>query len=110
MYELQSFGNRVRKRREALGYKQFELAELLDITPNHLSALENGKAKPSYDLICAICEQLKITPDYLFLGNLHSNNVPQNIVDNLHVCSDEDVRLTEYLVKYLAEKRRDDKS
>lgn len=106
MYELQSFGNRVRIRREALGYKQFELAELLDITPNHLSALENGKAKPSYDLICKICEHLNVTPDYLFLGNLHSNNVPQNIIDNLHLCSYEDVRLTEYLVQYLAEQRQ----
>lgn len=105
MYDLQSFGSRVKKRREALGYKQFELAELLDVTPNHLSAIENGKAKPSYDLICSICEQLNVTPDYLFLGNLHSNNVPQNIIDNLRTCSDEDIRLAEYLVGYLAERQ-----
>lgn len=34
-----------------------------------------------------ICNALSVTPDYLLLGNLKSNDVPQNIVDKLNLCT-----------------------
>lgn len=105
-YNLSAFGNRIKKRRKSLNIKQNSLGESLGITPNHLSTIENGKAKPSYDVICNICDLLDVTPDYLFLGNMHSNNVPKNIIDNLRSCSDEDIELTNYIVQYLSERNQ----
>lgn len=103
---MKEFGNRIRTRRKKLNIKQNTLAELLNISPNHLSSIENGKAKPGYDLICAICDTLDVTPDYLFLGNMHSNNVPKDISDNLRFCSSEDIDLTRYIVQYLVERNQ----
>lgn len=105
-HNLKDFGKRIQKRRKSLNIKQNVLAETLGITPNHLSTIENGKAKPSYDLICGICDSLDVTPDYLFLGNMYSNNVPKNIVDNLRSCSDADLELTNHIVQYLAERNK----
>lgn len=101
---IEEFGKRIRKRRNALHIKQNTLAELIGVTPNHLSTIENGKAKPSYDVICAICDALDVTPDYLFLGSMHSNNIPRDITDNLRFCSPEDVELTNGFVKLLVER------
>ena len=42
-------GNRIRLRRKELGLSQSKLAELLDISNNHMSAIENGREKPSMD-------------------------------------------------------------
>lgn len=29
----------------------------------------------SLDMFLKICEELKVTPDYLLLGNVHANNI-----------------------------------
>lgn len=101
---IKDFGERIQKRRKELQIRQNVLAERINITPNHLSMLENGNSKPSYDVICALCDALDVTPDYLFLGNMHSNNIPKDIADNLRFCSKEDVELTYGFVKLLIER------
>ena len=68
-------GNRIKLRRKELHIKQSELAERLDISNNHISSIENGREKPSLDMFLKICEELKVTPDYLLLGNVHANNI-----------------------------------
>ena len=67
-------GNRIRLRRKELGLSQSKLAELLDISNNHMSAIENGREKPSMDKFIHICDLLKTTPDFLLLGSIHPNN------------------------------------
>ena len=84
-------GNRIKSRRKELRIKQSELAESLDISNNHISSIENGREKPSLDMFLKICDELKVTPDYLLLGNVHAKNVPQNIAEALLLCSDEDI-------------------
>lgn len=72
-------GNRIKSRRKELRIKQSELAESLDISNNHISSIENGREKPSLDMFLKICDELKVTPDYLLLGNVHAKNVPQTL-------------------------------
>ena len=55
MVSIESFGKNIKRRRKTLGIPQYELAERLDISPNHLSSLETGKTKPSFDLLCKLC-------------------------------------------------------
>ena len=96
-----TMGNRIKSRRKELRIKQSELAEQLDISNGHISAIENGREKPSLDMLLRICDALKVTPDYLLLGNMHTNNIPQDIFDGLRLCSDADIELTRQFIELL---------
>lgn len=77
---------------------------MLNISNNHMSSIENGREKPSLDILIRICEELKVTPDYLLLGNMHANNVPQDIADALRLCSEDDIALTRNFVELLVKR------
>ena len=104
--QLIQMGNRIKLRRKELKIKQTDLAELLDISNNHMSSIETGKQKPSLDIFMKICENLYVTPDYLLLGSMHSSNIPQSIVDGLRLCSDEDIELARDFIELLVERNR----
>ena len=53
-----------RKKREI---SQVKLAEMVNISPNYLNAVENGKNFPSPEVIQHICDNLEIMPYQLFL-------------------------------------------
>ena len=57
--QYKSIGKRIKLRRKELNIKQNELAEKLNISNNHLSSVENGREKPSLELLLNICELLK---------------------------------------------------
>lgn len=105
--DYDSIGRRIAKRRKQAGIKQNALAEQLDISNNYLSGIECGKEKPSLEILVKICNALQVTPDYLLMGNLHSNNVPQNISDSLRLCSEEDVELLSGIVKLLVDRQNE---
>ncbi|MCM1286757.1 MAG: helix-turn-helix domain-containing protein [Clostridium sp.] len=105
MVSIENFGKNIKRRRSSLGIPQYELAERLDISPNHLSSLETGKTKPSFDLLCRLCIELNVPPDYLMLGSMHSNNVPQNIVDKLKLCSTDTLYTIDGIIDILIEKQ-----
>lgn len=94
-------GLRIAKRRVQMGLKQNTLAERLDISNNYLSSIERGKEKPSLEVIVNICNALRITPDYLLMGNMYSNNVPQNIVDGLRLCTEDDLSLLSAMIDHM---------
>jgi transcriptional regulator with XRE-family HTH domain len=49
----------------AAGVKQGALAKALDVDPKHISRLERGKVRPSFDLICEAGRFLKVSPGLL---------------------------------------------
>lgn len=103
MYEQQfsMMGSRIRLRRKELGLTQIKLAELLNTSNNHMSGIENGKERPSLEKFIALCDFLKTTPDFLLFGIIHSNNIPQNITDNLRLCSSEDIGLAGKIIEFM---------
>ena len=102
--DRKEMGRRISKRRKALGIKQAVLAEKIGVNGNHLSSVETGKVTSSLELFVKICDELGVTPDYLLEGAMHSNNVPQSIVDHLRLCSEDDVDLAAEIVKLLADR------
>ena len=100
-------GLRIKSRRKEMNLTQNELAEMIGVSNNHLSSIENGKETPSLDTLLNICTSLKTKPDYLLLGSLHSNNIPQNIIDTLQLCSEHDVKLALRMVRFMAEMNSD---
>jgi len=109
MLSIENFGRNVKKRRNNLWIPQYELAERLDISPNHLSSLETGKTKPSFDLLCKLCAELDVPPDYLMLGSIHSNNILQNIADKLRLCSDDTLCIIDGIIDILIERQENRK-
>ena len=99
-------GKRIKIRRKELQMKQAKLAELLEVSDNHVSSIENGTEKPSLDLFIRLCDQLNVTPDYLLLGNMHAHNVPQDILDKLRLCSQEDVELAKNFIELLVDRNK----
>lgn len=63
---LTQFGKNLRRYREATGLSQEKFSELIDVTPNTISSLENGKTFITYPTIQKICEIMKIEPFDLF--------------------------------------------
>ena len=103
-YNYNEMGNRIKLRRQELKIKQYELASSINISENHMSSIERGCEKPSMDKFIAICRHLKVSPDYLVLGEMHPHNVPLNILDKLQLCSDEDVELVQEFVELLVKR------
>jgi transcriptional regulator with XRE-family HTH domain len=64
--DAQLFGTRLRAARVAAGVSQGRLARALDVDPKHVSRLERGKVKPSFDLICQASKFLEVSPSLLF--------------------------------------------
>ena len=61
-------GERIRKRRKELGLTQYDLAEALGVTPQHISAIEQNKRAPSLDSLVKIAKELGVTVDFLLTG------------------------------------------
>ena len=106
--QYKSIGKRIKLRRKELNIKQNELAEKLNISNNHLSSVENGREKPSLELLLNICELLNVTPDYLLLGNMHTNDISQDILTGLRLCAEEYVLLIRNMIELLIKRNHKD--
>lgn len=98
-------GKRIANRRMQIGLKQIALSEMLGITNTYLSGIERGKEKPTLETFVKICNALHTTPDYFLMGNMYSNKVPQNIVDGLRLCSEDDLNLVATIIQYLVDRQ-----
>jgi len=63
-----SLGKRVRERRIALDITQQELADALEVTPQHISFIEQDKVAPSVALLARVAQELGVSADYLLSG------------------------------------------
>ena len=100
---LEVMGKRIAERRNKLHISQEKLAEQVGCSNNHLSNIEQGRAVPSLKLFIRICNSLVVSPDYLLMGSLHPRNVPQNLIDSLSLCSEEDISRLEGIVNVFVE-------
>ena len=54
--------------RERAGYTQEKLSEMLNLSPNHLSAIERGVSGVSLDVLKRLCRLLGVSADYIIFG------------------------------------------
>ena len=99
--DYERIGKRIAQRRKQAGIKQNVLAERLNMSNNYLSSIERGRERPSLEILVGICNELEVTPDYLIMGNMNSNNVPQDIADGLRLCSKQDIELVSALIEIM---------
>lgn len=92
--DYKKIGVRIAQRRKEIKMKQNTLAEKTNLSNNHISNIENGYSVPSIETFAKI----NISPDYLLLGTLKSNNISQNIVDKLNLCDDKSLKLISKII------------
>lgn len=94
-----SIGKRIHEFRITNGYTQAQFAEIIDISVNFLSEIENGKKGMSQDTIFKLCNHFDISADYILFGQKKEDSLPKNtLLELANQLSDEDL---EILIEYL---------
>lgn len=93
-----NLGLRIMQRRKAKGIKQSELAEIIGVSENQISNIENGKSFPKMQKFIRICEELDCTPDYLLMGIIKST-VEDDLIDLITSLSLEEKKILWKLIE-----------
>ncbi|MCL2301059.1 MAG: helix-turn-helix transcriptional regulator [Firmicutes bacterium] len=101
-------GNRIRKQRKGLKITQEKLAEMTELSVQHMSGIENGKTKFSFQSILRIANALELSMDELLCGSLMQGKpVMQNEFANLLAdCTAEETGLILSMAKALKKSLR----
>lgn len=87
-------GLRIRELRIANGYKQGELADLLNMERSNLTRIENGKQRPNDDNIIKLAEILNVEIKDLFdFGHfIDKKSIISYIIDNLNDLNETELK------------------
>lgn len=72
--DYREIGRRVARRRRELGLKQAQVAEVVGISNNHMSAIERARSIPSVEVVIRLAVALDTTPDEFLVGTLHQKD------------------------------------
>ena len=67
-YNVEETAARIRDLREAHGYKQEQVAELLNVDRRHIARIEAGTRGCSLDMLIRLSELYDVSLDYLVFG------------------------------------------
>ena len=83
--DMKAIGRRINAAREAKGLTQEALAELVDLTPMHVSVIERGYKPTKMDTFCNIANALDVSADTLLQDVIdHSaDSIPSDLDDLL---------------------------
>ena len=63
--DVNLIGEKTRERRKKLNWTLEQLAEKIDVTPNHMGNIERGTRTPSVPILLKIASVLDVSVDYL---------------------------------------------
>ena len=89
MLNFDLIGKRIKKARLEKHYTQEKLSEMLNVSVEHLSRIENGAYIPSLGLIEKISEILEFDESFLMFGNCYLSGIDKELYDKLNLL-DED--------------------
>lgn len=101
-------GIRIMQKRKEYGYSQEKLAELIDISKNHLSSIECGHNLPTIKVSTKICNVLGGTLDYYCFGKIEQQNKEQIIQLFQQLSQDEQNIAMELIKTYIDNKYKFD--
>lgn len=99
---LKMMGFRISTQRRKLNMTQEELAEKVDVSVKHISAIETGRTKANIVLLYDIANCLDVTIDYFTFGIVKKNKL-EEIEEYLRECTDEEVDIIKVMVKAIAD-------
>lgn len=109
MIDYIGIGQRIKLRRVEKHLTQIELAELINSSNNHISSVERGKEHPSLEFIVNVSLALDTTPDYFLLGNIHCNNLTQDIIEITRLCNDTQLEYIKKFILFISSQSENDK-
>ena len=89
-------GQRICEARKAHGLSQMQLAELVDISPTHMSHIETGSTKLSLPVLASLARVLTVSADYLIYGSANTREEVNSILDS---CSEKQERILVEILK-----------
>ena len=95
-------GFRISTQRRKLNMTQEELAEKVDVSVKHISAIETGRTKANISLLYDIATCLNVTIDYFTFGIVKKSKI-EEIEEYLRECTDEEVDIIKVMVKAIAD-------
>ena len=101
---LKKIGSRIAQLRKEQNYTQIQFGEKVNISPTHISTVENGGSY-SLNTLLAICDGLDTTLDYVLYGNLR-NTDKDNLKDIINICNDYEVAVLLSLAKSMIDNRK----
>lgn len=96
--DRREIGQRIRKIRLQQGLSQDKFAESINISPNFLCELENGRKGMSFDTLCRIARIWNTTTDYLLLGITETSASLEHLEKSLSSLCNEDIHV---MIDYL---------
>ncbi len=67
---MSKIGEKLRLLRQRRGLTSRELGDLLDVSNSYIIRIENGKKRPSIDLVARIAHYFQVSTDQLILDEL----------------------------------------
>lgn len=89
-------GNRIREARLSAGYTQEAFAELIDISVNFVSEIENGKKGMSQETLYKLCKNLQLSADFILFGS-DPEPIPHDLVNLVNALPEKKLNS---LIKY----------
>ena len=100
-----TIGNRIAGVRRSHKVTQEALADMLEISPKHISHVENATSCLSLKSLIRFCTIFNCSMDYIIFGNANNDvlsKLPDEIVKILNTGSNEEIdRLNRYLQCYV---------
>ncbi len=103
-----AIGKRIKISRIKSDLTQERLAEIVGVSPSHMSNIETGTTRVSLTTIVAIANALYVTVDELLCDSLAAARAPfeKDIADILEDCSEYELRMISDMAKALKESLR----
>ena len=91
--DYNAIGYRIKITRLKYKMTQEKLSELCNITPQHLSNIENGNTKVSLPTLIKLANNLNVTVDYLLLDVIDNNKViiMEEVADFFNQCETDEI-------------------
>ena len=101
IYSYKAIGQRIKIARIKKGITQEAVADLIDITPAHMSNVETGKTKVSLPTLIAIANALSVSVDTLLCDNVIASKIvfEKEAKDIFSDCDEYEVRFLVDLMK-----------
>ena len=99
--DKKAFGKRLNMARKERGLTGEKLAELCNINATYLRQIEGGTKVPSMPIFVSLCQQLRISPNYLLKDTLSDNEYSDitELAQLLDAASPSQIRLATALIK-----------
>ena len=95
-------GQRIVQIRRSNNLTQYQLAEMLDISVKHCSAIERGKSSLSLEKMIDVCDHFGVDLDYLIRGIKKSDTIlsciPHTVVE---IMTSDDEKRKQLFIEYI---------